>query len=232
MSMEKDQVVENSGDAAADTRTRLLDVAEELFANQGISATSLRSITAAAGANLASIHYYFGSKEELIRQVFARRIGPLNVERLRMLSRFEADAPSGVPSTEQLVEAMVAPVLKMALAGEKQQRLFARLFGQIHADTAEIQKMMEGHFADVVSRFVPAFERALPHLPRRELVWRIKFMIGTMATSVLPMPGGGPFETLNLGAMRPDTVSKRLIPFLVAAMTAPVSREAGGSESG
>jgi AcrR family transcriptional regulator len=228
--MEKDKVLDTSGGATSDTRSRLLDVAEELFANHGISATSLRSITAAAGANLASIHYYFGSKEELIRQVFARRVGPLNDERLRMLDRFESEAPDGIPTVEQLVEAMVAPVLNMALAGERHQRLFAKLFGQIHADTEENQRMMEGQFSEIVSRFVPAFARALPHLSSHQLAWRIKFMIGTMATSVLPMPAGGPFEGLYKGKARPGAVLKQLVPFLVAGMSAPTASESGGAE--
>ena len=65
------------------TRDRLLDSAERLFAENGVDATSLRHITNDAEANLASVNYHFGSKEELFRQVFARRIGPINQERLR-----------------------------------------------------------------------------------------------------------------------------------------------------
>ena len=55
-----------------DTRERLLDAAEHLFAHHGIGSTSLRSITAEAETNLASVHYHFGSKEALIEAVFAR----------------------------------------------------------------------------------------------------------------------------------------------------------------
>ena len=61
-----------------ETRTRLLDSAEQLFAERGIDATSLRAITTAAGANLASVNYHFGSKDELFREVVSRRIGPVN----------------------------------------------------------------------------------------------------------------------------------------------------------
>ena len=63
-----------------DTRDRLLDTAERLFAERGIDATSLRHITAEADANLASVNYHFGTKEELVRELFARRIGPINRE--------------------------------------------------------------------------------------------------------------------------------------------------------
>ena len=76
-----------------DTRDRLLDTAERLFAERGVDATSLRHITTEAEANLASVNYHFGSKEALFRQIFARRIGPINEERLRLLDACEANNP-------------------------------------------------------------------------------------------------------------------------------------------
>ena len=60
---------------ARSTRERILDSAEELFAEGGF-ATSLRSITSDAGVNLASVNYHFGSKEALIETVFSRRLEP------------------------------------------------------------------------------------------------------------------------------------------------------------
>ena len=61
-----------------DTKDRILDAAESLFADRGFGATSMRAITSAADANLAAVNYHFGSKESLIEAVFARRLGPLN----------------------------------------------------------------------------------------------------------------------------------------------------------
>jgi AcrR family transcriptional regulator len=52
-----------------ETREKLLDEAEFLFGENGYAATSLRQIIAKAEVNLASIHYHFGSKEELLEQV-------------------------------------------------------------------------------------------------------------------------------------------------------------------
>lgn len=50
---------------AAPTRETLLDAAERLFAEKGYSGVGVRELAAAAGANLASIQYHFGSKREL-----------------------------------------------------------------------------------------------------------------------------------------------------------------------
>lgn len=58
----------------ADTREQILDAAEELFAEQGIDGASLRAITGRAKANLGAIHYYFGNKQTLVKEVLLRRL--------------------------------------------------------------------------------------------------------------------------------------------------------------
>ena len=68
-----------------DTRQRILDSAERLFAHHGVEATSLRTIIGDAKVNLAAIHYHYHSKEELLDAVLMRRIEPANRERLELL---------------------------------------------------------------------------------------------------------------------------------------------------
>ena len=53
-----------------DKKIKILEVAEELFANKGYSATSVREIAGAADVNVAMISYYFGSKESLLKEIF------------------------------------------------------------------------------------------------------------------------------------------------------------------
>jgi AcrR family transcriptional regulator len=62
-----------SPDLPPDTRERILDSAEQLFAEHGFGGTSVRQITEAADANLGAVNYYFRSKEGLYAEVFARR---------------------------------------------------------------------------------------------------------------------------------------------------------------
>ncbi len=56
----------------SDTKTKILDVAEKLFAETGIHATSIRQIVKEAGVNVASLHYHFGSKEAVIHEIMQR----------------------------------------------------------------------------------------------------------------------------------------------------------------
>ncbi|HCR12161.1 MAG TPA: DUF1956 domain-containing protein, partial [Desulfovibrio sp.] len=46
-----------------ETRRRLLDAAGEIFSSKGYQAATVREITKLAKANLAAIHYHFGSKD-------------------------------------------------------------------------------------------------------------------------------------------------------------------------
>jgi len=56
--------------AQEETRWRLLQAATEVFAEVGYHAATTREICRRAGVNLASIHYYYGDKAELYREVF------------------------------------------------------------------------------------------------------------------------------------------------------------------
>ena len=74
------------------TKDRILDSAERLFARDGFEATSLRAITAEANVNLAAVNYHFQSKEALVQTVIGRRMGPVNAQRLALLDAYEAEA--------------------------------------------------------------------------------------------------------------------------------------------
>src|SRR2546426_2395230 len=87
----------------AATKERILDAAETLFMEHGFEATSVRLITAAAGANLAAANYHFGSKEELFRAVLTRRLDPMNQERVELLGRFEHDAAPDPLACERIL---------------------------------------------------------------------------------------------------------------------------------
>src|SRR6266568_5066457 len=89
------------------TRTVLLDAAERLFAENGVEGTSVRDITKAAGVNLGAINYHFGTKERLALEVFARRLEPVNRERIARLDALEEAATDGKLKAEQIIDALI-----------------------------------------------------------------------------------------------------------------------------
>ena len=214
-------------DAVTDTREALLDAAEGLFAEHGIQASSLRAITQQAGANLAAVHYHFGSKEGLVRAVFSRRLGPLNQERVRQLEECER-AEGGV---EEVLRAFVGPVLKMKREAPEGSRRFSRLMGRSFTEPSEeVRAIMTEEFGPMIRRFSAALARRLPHLPQPEILWRLHFAAGAMAHTAAC---GYLLEHHSEGACRaadPEAL-EHLITFLSAGLRAPaVGNGQGGRD--
>ncbi|MFN8006104.1 MAG: TetR family transcriptional regulator [Terriglobia bacterium] len=111
-------------------RERILNSAERMFARHGFEATSLRAIIVEAKVNLASVHYYFGSKEGLFRAVFQRRFTPVNQERLRLLEVKKA-AAGRPPSVEQILEAFPTLMISVGLKKSRHKTSLLQLAGRI-----------------------------------------------------------------------------------------------------
>jgi AcrR family transcriptional regulator len=217
---------------AVDTKSRILDAAEELFMEHGFEATSLRLITTAASVNLAAANYHFGSKEELFQAVFTRRLDPMNRDRMTLLATYEEAAlanPKTQPLTcEKIISAMFIPALTLGRDHARGGKNFLRLLGRAYADPAPfIREFLSNQYAEMISRFRAAFGRALPHIPREELSWRLHFVMGALSftlagTDVLKMIAHyQPNEVDN-----DELLLKRLAPFLAAGLRAPVASSA------
>jgi AcrR family transcriptional regulator len=209
---------------AAVTKKRLLDAAEALFMEHGFEATSLRLITAAAGVNLAAVNYHFGSKEELFQAVLTRRLDPMNHERVDLLTQFEQGAAPGPVPCEKILSAMLIPALLLARDPERGGNNFLRLLGRAYADPAPfIRRFLSDQYAVMIARFKSAFGRALPDLPKRELSWRLHFIMGALSYTL-----AGTDVLKLIEELRPDEhanderLLQRLAPFLLAGLTAPL----------
>src|SRR5260221_1142606 len=106
-------VVETSDneETHAATKAAVFGAAERLFALDGFQSVSVRDITAAAGVNLASVNYHFGSKDALLFEIFRRRTAELNRERARMLHA-AADRHGGKPPVRSILTAPFEPPLR------------------------------------------------------------------------------------------------------------------------
>jgi AcrR family transcriptional regulator len=79
------------GRQSDDTRERLIDAAEVLFAEHGISGVSLREINRAAGAkNAVAVQYHFGDREGIVRAINAKHFPAIDARRHAMLDEYEA----------------------------------------------------------------------------------------------------------------------------------------------
>ena len=197
-----------------DTKEKILDTAERLFGEQGYGATSLRHIIAEAGVNLASVHYHFGSKEELLDAVVVRKMEPINRERLALLDEAEAAAAGGLVPIEIFLEAFLKPAVMRA--GKDPE--FCRLMGRLHAEGL-MARVVTKNFQAMVVRFLIGMRRALPDLADDEAAWRIHFMIGAMAQT-LKGPPEYPFMAVGK-LVDPEILLRRIVTFLSAGFLAP-----------
>lgn len=209
---------------ARDTKERILDAGEELFMEHGFEATSLRQITAAAGVNLAAVNYHFGSKEELFQSVLTRRLDPMNLERMRLLAAYETEVGAKALSCERILNAMFIPALKLARDNQRGGKNFLRLLGRAYADPAPfIRHFLSEQYAPMINRFKTAFARALPHLPKKELVWRLHFLMGALSYTLAGTDALKLIAELNpTESSNDELLLRRLAPFLVAGLQSPL----------
>ena len=203
------------------TRKRLLDAAESLFGESGFERASVRDITAAADANIASAHYHFGSKEGLLTAVLERRISAINGERLHLLEALEAQGSE--PTLRQVVEAYVGPPLRAAT--EPSLGPFMRCMARVHSGSDDhfASALDQQWFRELVTRFRAAIGRCLPGLDEEAIAWRLHLMTGTTAHLILRGSQQVRLADCQPMSLEDSGTLPRLIEFLCGALSAGAS---------
>ncbi len=214
-----------------DTKTLILDTAERLFSEHGIDAVSLRAITTDAGVNLAAINYHFRSKDLLVKDVFARRIRPLNEERLALLDQFEVRAGEGPLPVEDVLRAMFEPAIR--LSGDPERgHIFLRICGRIWSEPSfRTSQIFDDLFKELIARFGAAFQRAAPELPPEDMSWRTHFAVGAM---IFVMTHSDVLRKHSQGLCDPANVDRtvdQMVQFTAAGMRAPVLAPVAADEA-
>jgi AcrR family transcriptional regulator len=203
-------------------KDRILDAAEKRFAEAGFDGTSLREIVREAGVNLATVYYYFESKEGLMAAVMERRLGPLRQEHLDLLRQGQEAAGGRPVPLEKIFEAVLLPPLRLAGANTTQSKAVTRLLGRIVIEpNPQFQELLRAQHEKVRNAFLEALRRALPDLSLADLQWRIEFFWGALAF-ILCNPRK--IEKMTRGVCNPsDTqaVMAQMVRFFTAGFRAP-----------
>ena len=213
------------------TKEKILEAAEKLFAENGFAATSLRSITAAAEANLAAVNYHFGSKEALIRDIFARRLAAVNRERIERLHNLERESGSEPPSLEEILYVFVIPMVRMKRMKSLAIETFPRLMMRIHAEPdGPVRKIFIDQFREVFDQFLPAISRSTPDLSDREILGRMRFAVGAMVHSFASVHIFHSFFGDRFPKENEDEFVESLVAFMTAGIRqSPAVTERSGS---
>ena len=159
------------------TKDRILGAAEELFAQFGFSGTSLRQVTSRADVNIAAVNYHFGSKENLVNEVFRRRMDGMSADRLAALKAAVEQSPGEL---EPILAAFVEPAL--ALAQDRHGGgAFVRVVARAYAEKNDsLRKFLSDHYGHVLREFAKAIATCVPSLSKEERYWRLDFLAGAL----------------------------------------------------
>jgi AcrR family transcriptional regulator len=201
-----------------DTKEKVLDAAEYLFARDGYRGTSLRAITGKAGVNLAAVNYHFGSKKILVEEVIKRRIVPLNNIRKKRLEEIRKASvqKKKKPDIRAVLAAFIEPTLFFKESNPEAEHFFT-FIGRSMSDPDDTVR-------NVFIRYIkPLFElmfetvcKALPGHPPEVLFWRLHYTIGALFHT-MHVCGHMNHEFKN---MKTDTDAQSLIDMIIPFVTA------------
>lgn len=170
----------NVGNDIAGARERILDAAEELFAYKGINGVSIRQITTKAEVRLASVNYYFKSKEGLFIAVLLRRVNVLKDQRMTLLGKIDIDNLSAQEALLRYVHAFIYPLLERTLEGGVGWRNYCRLVAMAAAMQVDKPSDLERKpFDDVSLVFIKTLQKILPNISERNSFYAYQFMVGS-----------------------------------------------------
>jgi AcrR family transcriptional regulator len=165
------------------TRTAILAAAERLYADRGFGDVTLRDIVAEANVNLAAVNYHFGSKDELIAELFVTRSLALNKERLRELREAE-EAGNGRADIAEVLRALVGPTLRGCLGPENQRSTPARFMIRVSIESVPAIRRIRNREIDHLRKFIAAMRRSLPDRSDVELYWGLHFALAMAQQTV------------------------------------------------
>lgn len=166
------------------TRDRLLNVTSELVAEYGFEGVSLRSITNAAGANVASVNYYFGGKDKLFEQLQILYIKPVNEERAARLDKLLAEG--GEVSLEDILEAFIRPLVTQLSTNQVSEKVILKILARclmIHNGT--YPEAIAPYIDTTLATYKAALVSLLPELDDEQLVRRLNYAMGSMIQSLM-----------------------------------------------
>jgi AcrR family transcriptional regulator len=165
------------------TRTAILAAAERLYADRGFGDVTLRDIVAEANVNLAAVNYHFGSKDELIAELFVTRSLALNRERLRELRAAE-ERGGGRAGVADILRALVGPSLRGCIGPERDRSTAARFMIRASIESVPPIRRIRNREIDHLRKFVVALRRALPDRGEAELYWGLHFALAMAQQTV------------------------------------------------
>ncbi len=197
-----------------ETRARILDAAERLFAERGFDGTSMRDIAVEAQVQVGLVSHHAGNKAALFHVVVARRADELSGRRLDALAARKAE---GNLDLAAVMACFLRPYLELARTGGAQWMAYARLVAYVSADT-RWRSLAMVCFDPTAQQFVDEISALYPRVSKRRVSAGFTYSVAALLAQVT---SGWRIEALGGDGPRlrtpDDTV---LLSFCVAGMEA------------
>lgn len=196
---------------SAETQTRILDAAEELFAKQGYEATTTRQITTAAGVRNASVNYYFATKQDLATAVIDRRFDLLRLDRDARLATVFEQANTAQDRLRKTIEAFVLPLAALCQTDEQGWQNYNRIMAQLAASGEWNQETYTQKINASALKFIGTFIEIFPNSSRSRAVKAYEYMLGSVLLAFAESSRG---RKLIATELTPQSTSENPAPLL------------------
>ncbi|CAN5436750.1 TetR/AcrR family transcriptional regulator [soil metagenome] len=212
--------------AADHTRNAILTAAERLYAERGFADVTLRDIVASADVNLAAVNYHFGSKDELIAELFVSRSLATNRERLNELKAAE-DNGGGRADIAAVLRALVGPTLRGCLGPDKQRSDAARFMIRASIESVPPIRKIKNREIGHLRRFAAAMQRSLPDHALVDLYWGLHFALAMAHQTIRDTERLDKLSDGLCDFNDVDAVIERIVEVCAISLTARAKAKAG-----
>jgi AcrR family transcriptional regulator len=192
------------------TRDRLLDEAEELFAQKGYYAVGVREITKAAESNLAAVNYHFGNKLNLYLEVFRSRWLP-RASRIQENIR-QSLQNNKKPTPDMVVQFFARAFLEGPMSTDERTRHLKLISGELTQPTEAFELIVEQIFRPLFGKLLEDLRKVMPEsIDEKKMVLNV-FSILSM---VLYFNFARPLITRFVGGPQGTELDTRLVDHIV-----------------
>ena len=172
------EAMEPNSQQNEDTKERILEEAERLFAHKGYRGVSVREITQAAGVNSAAVNYHFGSKKNLYLEVFRARWIPRGKRVAQMSEAAMASAP---PSARNVLKAITQAFLDTFASDDECRRHYQLASRELSQPSEALALIMNEVMKPNMEGFLRAMGPYLPaNLPRENAMLYAYTVVGVL----------------------------------------------------
>ena len=210
----------------ASSREAFLDAAVRLFAKRGYDGMTIRDVAREAGTTLGTLHYHWGNKDALVREICTRQLTPLVEARLARYDQVAGE--SREERIASLLRAHFEPFTEIFAGSDAHRSLVQNFYVRASSDPSPTVRAISTEVMREMSRaFVHRLRVLCDHLGDREFYWRLNGVLGT--TLHMQAHSGRLLDLVRRVELGPDPADyadvrsgiEPTVHFLTVALSAP-----------